>query len=86
MADNDYYDHDSPTYGSIDDMIKSFVPGSRGGSENIAYSGSPSLTVAMFKNSKGHRANMMSSSAKYIGVGLAVNDQAELIYVQQFIR
>jgi uncharacterized protein YkwD len=86
MADNDYYDHDSPTYGSVDDMIKSFVPGSRGGSENIGKSGAPSTAIVGIKNSKGHRANMMSSSAKYIGVGLAVNDQAELIYVQQFIR
>ncbi|MDR2357958.1 MAG: CAP domain-containing protein, partial [Oscillospiraceae bacterium] len=60
--------------------------GSRGGGENIYHGAAPPITVVktLFKNSKGHYANIMSSYTKYIGVGIVITDIGELIYVQQF--
>lgn len=70
MADNRYFSHNSPTYGSPSQMIRAFGISFRTSGENIAYGyATPAAVVNGWMNSSGHRANILSSSYKQIGVG-----------------
>lgn len=70
MAKNNYFDHNSPTYGSPFDMMKQYDISFRTAGENIA-EGQRSAKEVMkdWMNSSGHRKNIMSSSFTTIGVG-----------------
>jgi len=70
MRDRKYFSHTSPTYGSPFEMMKSFGISYRTAGENIArgYS-TPRAVVDGWMNSAGHRANILNSSFKEIGVG-----------------
>ena len=70
MVDRGYFDHNSPTYGSPFNMIKNFGISYRTAGENIAYGyATPKAVVDGWINSPGHRANMLGSGFKQIGVG-----------------
>lgn len=70
MRDNRYFSHDSPTYGTPFQMMKSFGISYRSAGENIAYGYStPQSVVDGWMNSAGHRANILNSSYSRIGVG-----------------
>jgi len=70
MADNHYFSHNSPTYGSPFRMMKQFGITYRTAGENIAkgYS-SAKAVVNAWMNSEGHRANILNASYTQIGVG-----------------
>lgn len=70
MADRNYFDHQSPTYGSPFDMLKSHGVSYRSAGENIAkgYS-TPQAVVDAWMKSEGHRANILNSTYAEIGVG-----------------
>ncbi|MDQ8737080.1 CAP domain-containing protein [Paenibacillus sp. LHD-38] len=69
MANNNYFDHNSPTYGSPFDMMKQFGITYNSAGENIA-KGQPTAERVMsdWMNSPGHRANILNSSFNKIGV------------------
>jgi uncharacterized protein YkwD len=69
MAENDFFSHISPTYGSAQERAKIYGISNVG--ENIAY-GYPSAQSAFdaFMNSPSHRANMLSSSYTHVGIGI----------------
>ena len=70
MSDNGYFSHNSPTYGSPFEMMKSFGISYRTAGENIAKGqASPAAVVNAWMNSQGHRANILNKSFKKIGVG-----------------
>lgn len=70
MKDNGYFSHTSPTYGSPFDMMKSFGISYGTAGENIAMGyRTPEAVVDAWMNSEGHRANILNSSYKEIGVG-----------------
>ncbi len=70
MKDNQYFSHTSPTYGSPFDMMKTFGISYRTAGENIAMGyRTPEAVVDGWMNSEGHRANILNSSYKEIGVG-----------------
>lgn len=70
MVSNRYFSHTSPTYGSPFQMIKSFGLTYQSAGENIAYGQTtPQAVVNAWMNSSGHRANILNSSYKQIGVG-----------------
>jgi uncharacterized protein YkwD len=56
----------------------------RGFAENVAY-GATSATevVTMWKNSAGHRRNMMGNY-RYIGIGVATDKQGQIYYTEVF--
>ncbi|HHZ02494.1 MAG TPA: hypothetical protein GX396_06105 [Tissierellia bacterium] len=74
MSDNNYFAHQSPTYGSAGDMLTQFGIRWSAWGENIA-SGqrTPEEVVNAWMNSEGHRANILSPNFSKIGVGY-VND------------
>ncbi|OLO25335.1 sporulation protein [Alkalihalophilus pseudofirmus] len=70
MKQNNYFSHQSPTYGSPFDMMRQFGVNYRSAGENIAMGQrSPEEVVNAWMNSDGHRKNILSSSFTHIGVG-----------------
>ena len=70
MADNFYFSHTSPTYGSPFQMIQAFGLTYRTAGENIAYGyPTPQAVVNSWMNSEGHRKNILNPSFTQIGVG-----------------
>ena len=70
MHDNDYFAHESPTYGSPFEMMTAFGISYQTAGENIAMGyASPQAVVDAWMNSPGHRANILKASFTQIGVG-----------------
>ena len=85
MVTNNYFSHQSPTYGSPFDMLKSFKISYKAAGENIAANSSNSGAVNAWMNSSGHRANILSNNYNYTGIGVVSSPKYGKIYVQQFI-
>lgn len=69
MYSNNYFDHNSPTYGSPFDMMKQFGVTYSYAGENIAKGQrSPTEVMNAWMNSAGHKANILGASYKSIGV------------------
>lgn len=84
MANNKYFSHTSPTYGSPFNMIKNFGIKYRSAGENIAYGQrTPAQVVNSWWNSAGHRANMLNANYTDIVVGYVANGN---YWTQMFIQ
>ncbi|PEL10796.1 hypothetical protein CN601_12310 [Bacillus sp. AFS017336] len=83
MTDKNYFDHNSPTYGSPFDMMKQFGITYSYAAENIAKGQkTPEEVVTAWMNSAGHRANILNPNLTQIGVGY---DSRSNAWTQQFI-
>ncbi|HLS23875.1 MAG TPA: CAP domain-containing protein [Pseudogracilibacillus sp.] len=83
MAQNRYFDHNSPVYGSPFDMMRAFGITYRTAGENIAMGQrSPEEVVQAWMNSPGHRANILNPNFTHLGVGFVDNGY---YWTQQFI-
>ena len=83
MTDKNYFDHNSPTYGSPFDMMKKFGISYNHAAENIAKGQkTPEEVVKAWMNSAGHRANILNSNLDQIGVGY---DSRSNAWTQMFI-
>src|SRR5690625_727952 len=83
MLVNNYFDHNSPVYGSPFDMMDAYMIHYRSAGENIAKGQrSPEEVVNAWMNSEGHRANILNASFTHIGVGFVEDGN---IWTQQFI-
>ena len=83
MHDRRYFSHTSPTYGSPFEMMKAFGLSYRSAGENIARGQrTPAEVVTAWMNSSGHRANILNSSFKTIGVGYVADGN---YWTQMFI-
>lgn len=70
MRDNRYFDHNSPTYGTPFEMMRSLGITYRAAAENIAMGyRTAEAVVDGWMNSPGHRANILSDKYTEIGVG-----------------
>lgn len=70
MRDNRYFDHNSPTYGTPFEMMKSLGITYSAAAENIAMGyATAEAVVTGWMNSAGHRANILSDKYTHIGVG-----------------
>jgi len=86
MVVNNYFSHQSPTYGSPFDMMKNYGVTYIMAGENIAGNGSLSGAVTAWMNSPGHRANILKSNFNYTGVGIYPSSVYGKILVQEFIQ
>lgn len=83
MADNHYFSHTSPTYGTPFQMIRSFGLTYSTAGENIAYGQkTPRAVMDAWMNSSGHRANILNPNFKQIGVGYSPDGN---YWTQEFI-
>lgn len=85
MVNNNYFSHESPTYGSPFDMLKSFKVSYKTAGENIAGNSSNSSAVTAWMNSSGHKANILNGNFNYTGIGVVNGSKYGKIYVQMFI-
>jgi len=69
MGLNNYFSHTSPTYGSAFEMMKSMGISYCTAAENIARNYSVKAAFDAFMNSPGHRANILNSDLKKVGLG-----------------
>ena len=86
MAQNNYFSHNSPTYGSPFDMLQTFgIPFTAAG-ENIAKGQTTAQEVMnAWMNSSGHAANILNSNFSEIGVGYVYNNGVP-VWTQMFIH
>ncbi|WP_163538508.1 CAP domain-containing protein [Gracilibacillus sp. YIM 98692] len=84
MAENNYFSHTSPTYGSPFNMLDQFGVDYTKASENIAAGQtSPEQVVESWMNSEGHRKNLLDPAVTHIGVGYASDGD---YWTQLFIK
>lgn len=86
MAKNNYFNHNSPTYGSPFDMMKQFGITYRSAAENIAAGQqTPEGVVSAWMNSPGHRTNILGLHNE-IGIGFVnANKTYKTYWTQMFI-
>lgn len=83
MHNKRYFSHQSPTYGSPFDMMKSYGINYRAAGENIAQGQTSAVQVMnAWMNSSGHRANILSNQFTHIGVGYVADGH---YWTQMFI-
>ena len=83
MAENRYFSHTSPAYGSPFDMMKQYGISYRSAGENIAQGQrSPSEVMQAWMNSTGHRENILKPDFTHLGVGYCETGNH---WVQMFI-
>jgi len=82
MGINNYFSHQSPTYGSPFDMMQSLGINYRTAAENIARNYSVKGAFDAFMNSPGHRANILNSDFNKVGLGFW--QQGSDLYVTQW--
>lgn len=81
MYNNNYFDHNSPTYGSPFDMMRTYGIKYSYAGENIAKGQrNPQEVMNAWMNSTGHRQNIMSPNFTKIGVAYHNG-----VWVQEFI-
>lgn len=86
MIDKNYFDHNSPTYGSPFDMMRKFGISYRSAGENIAEGQrSPEEVMNAWMNSEGHRKNILNPNFTTLGVGVAKTSSGRLYWTQMFI-
>lgn len=85
MVTNNYFSHQSPTYGSPFDMMKSFGITYRAAGENLAANSAVDSAHTALMNSAGHRANILSTSYTQVGIGIVSSPVYGKMFVQEFI-
>ena len=85
MAENNYFSHESPTYGSPFQMLQQYGISYKSAGENIAAGQrSPEEVMNSWMNSSGHRANILNSSYTEIGIGYYAGGSYGTEWVQLF--
>ncbi|WP_053955970.1 CAP domain-containing protein [Inediibacterium massiliense] len=85
LIDNNYFSHNSPTYGSPFDMLKKFGAEYAYAGENLAGNQSVQAAHTALMNSKGHRENILNPNFTHIGIGIKDGGQYGKMFTQMFI-
>jgi uncharacterized YkwD family protein len=85
MVKNNYFSHNSPTYGSPFDMMKNAGIRYSTAGENLAGASTTESAHQNLMNSAGHRANILNASFTQIGIGIASGSPYGKIFTQMFI-
>lgn len=85
MIDNNYFSHNSPTYGSPFDMMKDFGISYVKAGENIAGNQSVQNAHDSLMNSPGHRANILGADYTHVGIGIKNGGRYGKMFCQMFI-
>lgn len=86
MRDNHYFAHNSPTYGSASQMLKTFGYSFTAVGENIAHHATVEKAQAAFMSSSGHRRNILGTSWTKVGIGVCTDSQGYVYVTQLFVR
>jgi uncharacterized YkwD family protein len=85
MVEKNYFSHQSPTYGSPFDMMKTYGVSYMYAGENIAINSDADKVHQAWMNSEGHRKNILNPDFTEIGIGLYPKGNGQYAYTQQFI-
>lgn len=86
MAEQGYFNHNSPTYGSPFQMLQDFGVHYSSAGENIAYNQqTPEEVMNAWLHSSGHRANILNASFTDLGVGYYKTSSGTTYWTQLFI-
>lgn len=85
MIDNNYFSHNSPTYGSPFDMMKDFGINYVKAAENIAGNQDSTRAHDALMNSPGHRKNILDPDFTHIGIGIQQGGQYGSMFTQMFV-
>lgn len=86
MRDRNYFNHQSPTYGSPFSMIRAFGISFSTAGENIAAGQTTAWQVMQsWLKSSGHRANILNEGFTEIGVGYSQGGSYRTYWTQMFI-
>lgn len=86
MRDHHYFAHESPTYGRMAQMLKTFGYANNGCGENIAHHASVDRAEIAFMSSDAHRRNILMSSWTRVGIGVALDANGYVYETQVFVR
>ncbi len=86
MRDNRYFAHESPTYGNVRDMLRTFGYSFTAAGENIAHHANATKAQAAFMSSDGHRRNILSTTWTKVGIGIAYDAQGYIYLTQIFAK
>ena len=84
MVDNNYFAHNSPTYGSFYNMVSNAGISYRQVGENLAKARDVNKAHVLLMASEGHRNNILSSNFTHIGIGIKA-DLYGIVVTQLFI-
>lgn len=85
MVDNNYFSHQSPTYGSPFDMMRQFEISFKTAGENIAGNQTVEGAFNAWMKSEGHRKNILNGNFNYTGIGIVESPTYGKVFVQMFI-
>ncbi len=85
MINNNYFDHNSPTYGSPFDLMKSQGITYRTAGENLAGHRTVEGAHNGLMNSPGHRANILNKNFTHVGIGIIDGGKYGKMFTQHFI-
>ncbi len=87
MAKNNYFDHKSPTYGTVDEMLKKFNYKWTAYGENIARGYiAPESVVKEWMISPTHRANIANTNFTHVGSGYATDAEGKPYWVHLYTQ
>ncbi|MDD3303861.1 MAG: CAP domain-containing protein [Clostridia bacterium] len=85
MVKNNYFSHESPTYGSPFKMMQNAGITYRTAGENIAGNPSVENAVKSWLASESHRQNILSNAYNYVGIGIEESPSYGYVIVAMFI-
>ena len=85
LAENSYFSHISPTYGTPFEMLRNNNISYKTASENIAGNSSISAALDSWMNSESHKNNILSNDYNYTGIAVVDSIAYGKIIVQFFI-
>ena len=85
LVANNYFSHNSPTYGTPFEMMQSFGVTYRTAGENIAGNSTLEGAVNAWMNSEGHRENILNNAYNLTGIGVVKSDTYGYVMVQMFV-
>ncbi len=85
MVTNNYFSHESPTYGSPFNMMKNAGITYKTAGENIAGNPSVEKAVISWLNSETHRENILSNAYNFVGIGVEESETYGYVIVVMFI-
>lgn len=85
MVLNEYFEHQSPTYGSPFDMMRKYGLKFNSAAEVIAGNKTQEAAFKAWMGDPQHKANILNSKFTYVGVGIADSTKYGKIYVDEFI-
>jgi len=85
IVDKNYFSHQSPTYGSPFDMMKTYGISYMYAGENLAINSDADKAHNAWMNSEGHKKNLLNPDFTEIGIGLYPKGNGSYAYTQMFI-